>query len=243
MKKLFTYFILFLLWLLMVSAVLALPPIGSETTPVTTHVIPRYLTEGVEEAGAENIVTAVILNYRGYDTMGEVTVIFCALIAVLAVIGREDVKLHTSKVDLVGIKESVIVRSVVRFLAPFIMLFAVYIMLHGKESPGGGFQAGAILGASIIIYTMTFSYDLTLKKFFVKARTFMESAGPIAFFACGVIALFYGQNFLTYMIPAFPFATQEAMRNLMIEVIEVGIGIGGGTVISSIFLAMEKVEK
>ncbi|MDI6799722.1 MAG: MnhB domain-containing protein [Actinomycetota bacterium] len=243
MKRILTFFILFLLWLLMVSAVLALPPIGSETTPVTTHVIPRYLEQGVEEAGAENIVTCVILNYRGYDTMGEVTVIFCALIAVLAVVGREDPKLHTSKVDLVGIKESVIVKSVVRFLAPFIMLFAVYIMLHGKESPGGGFQAGAILGASIIIYTMTFSYELALSKFFVKVRTLMEGAGPIAFFACGVVALFYNQNFLTYIIPGLDPVTQTAMRSLMIEIIEVGIGIGGGTVISSIFLAMEKVEK
>lgn len=243
MKRILTFFMLFLLWLLMVSAVLALPPMGSETTPVTTHVIPRYLEHGVEEAGAKNIVTAVILNYRGYDTMGEVAVIFCALISVLAVIGREDPKLHTSKVDLVGLRESVIIKSVVRFLAPFIMLFAIYIMLHGKKSPGGGFQAGAILGASLIVYTMTFGYDLILNKFSVKVRTLMEGIGPISFFACGVVALFYNQKFLTYIIPGLDPATQTAMRSLMIEIIEVGIGIGGGTVISSIFLAMEKVEK
>lgn len=227
----------------MLTAVLSLPAVGTQETNVTTYLIPRFLYQGPLEANAENIVTGIILNYRGYDTMGEVTVIFSALICVLAVIGREDPKLHTSKVDLVGIKESVIVRSVVRFLAPFIMLFAIYILLHGKESPGGGFQAGAILAASIIIYTMTFSYDLTLKKFNVKVRTLMESAGPLSFFVGGIIGLIYGHNFLTYIIPAFDPATQKLVSTLIYEIIEVGIGIGGGTVIASIFLTLEKVGR
>ena len=57
----------------------SMPRMGDPDTPTATNVVPRYLELGEEETGAENAVTSVIINYRGYDTMGEVTVIFCAL--------------------------------------------------------------------------------------------------------------------------------------------------------------------
>jgi len=242
-KKGVIIFALFLLWVLLVAAVIALPPMGSSETPAYTHVVPRYLEKEVEEGGANNIVTGIILNYRGYDTMGEVTVIFTALICVLAVLGRENIKRHTSKVELSSVEKSVIVKSVVRLLAPFIILFALYIILHGAESPGGGFQGGAILGASVIVFTLTFGFTLGMKKFPLKYRTILESAGPLSFFISGVVALFCGLNFLTYMLPCINHAYQDLVRHLLLLIIEIGIGIGGGTVIGSIFFAMEKVEK
>ena len=56
-----------------------MPPMGDPDNPTMLNVVPHYLERGVEEAGAENIITGIILNYRGYDTMGEVTVIFSVL--------------------------------------------------------------------------------------------------------------------------------------------------------------------
>ena len=63
------------------------PPFGAPDAPANLHVAPRYLEQGPVEAGVPNVVTAVLASYRGYDTLGEVTVIFTAGIGVLALLG------------------------------------------------------------------------------------------------------------------------------------------------------------
>lgn len=62
---------------------LDVPPFGDPANPVHHHVVPRYLEEQEAEIGIPNVVTAVLTSYRGYDTLGEVTVIFTAGIGVL----------------------------------------------------------------------------------------------------------------------------------------------------------------
>lgn len=64
-----------------------LPPFGAADTVVHQHVAPIYLAESVEKTTVPNVVTAVLASYRGYDTLGEVTVIFTAGIAVLMLLG------------------------------------------------------------------------------------------------------------------------------------------------------------
>lgn len=65
----------------------ALPPLGDPTAPAATHVSPRYIEQGPAETGATNLVTGVLADYRGYDTLGETTVIFTAGLACLLVVG------------------------------------------------------------------------------------------------------------------------------------------------------------
>lgn len=60
-----------------------LPPFGTADTPIHTHVAPRYLTRSIAETGVPNVVTSVLSDYRGYDTLGETTVIFTAGIGVM----------------------------------------------------------------------------------------------------------------------------------------------------------------
>jgi len=64
-----------------------LPRLGDAEAPVHTHVAPRYLEQSEEEIGIPNVVTSVLASYRGYDTLGETTVIFTAGVAVLALLG------------------------------------------------------------------------------------------------------------------------------------------------------------
>ena len=61
----------------------ALPPFGAADTPIHTHVAPRYLAQTVQETNVPNAVTSVLADYRGYDTLGETTVIFTAGIGVM----------------------------------------------------------------------------------------------------------------------------------------------------------------
>jgi multicomponent Na+:H+ antiporter subunit B len=64
-----------------------LPPVGDPQAPASTHVSPRYIEHSHEETGAANFVTAVVVDYRGYDTLGETTVIFTAGLACLLILG------------------------------------------------------------------------------------------------------------------------------------------------------------
>jgi multicomponent Na+:H+ antiporter subunit B len=67
---------------------LVLPPFGTPDAPIHKHVVPRYLAETVKETNVPNAVTSVLADYRGFDTLGETTVIFTAGIGVLALLRR-----------------------------------------------------------------------------------------------------------------------------------------------------------
>ena len=64
-----------------------LPRLGDPEAPIHKHVAPRYIQESPKEIGIPNIVTSVLASYRGYDTLGETTVIFTAGVAVMALLG------------------------------------------------------------------------------------------------------------------------------------------------------------
>lgn len=72
---------------LLCYAVAELPAVGDPQSPANTHVAPRYIEQSPHEVGIPNMVTSVLASYRGYDTLGEVAVIFTAGIGVLSLIG------------------------------------------------------------------------------------------------------------------------------------------------------------
>jgi multicomponent Na+:H+ antiporter subunit B len=72
----------------LINATLDMPRYGDPEAPIHQHVAPRYIEESGDEIGVPNIVTSVLASYRGYDTLGEVTVIFTAACGVLVLLGR-----------------------------------------------------------------------------------------------------------------------------------------------------------
>jgi multicomponent Na+:H+ antiporter subunit B len=72
----------------LINATLDMPDYGDPDAPIHHHVAPRYIEESGREVGVPNIVTSVLASYRGYDTLGEVTVIFTAACGVLVLLGR-----------------------------------------------------------------------------------------------------------------------------------------------------------
>lgn len=75
--------------LALVYGTLDIPAFGDPEAPARLHVAPRYIEHGLVETGVPNLVTAVLASYRGFDTLGEVTVIFTAGIGVLLLLGRQ----------------------------------------------------------------------------------------------------------------------------------------------------------
>lgn len=88
MRKVGPLFVVLVVGLVMAYAVAGMPAFRSLTSPAATHVSPTYLTKAYRVAGVHNVVTAVLAYWRGYDTFGEITVIFTAGMAVLTILGR-----------------------------------------------------------------------------------------------------------------------------------------------------------
>ena len=230
----------------MLIAVAALPRHGALDTPVQTHLSAHYLKFGVEEAGAENIVTDVILNYRGFDTEIEVTVIFTALAAVLALMlgaGNGHKASETGAAHQAGAanqrsddsRVSVVVLFVVRLLAPFTAMFAIYVILNGHLTPGGGFQGGAILGALFITLTVVLGKSRVGGAFPEVSRRWLQVAAPLAFALAGVAGALLTGFYLGYPMEA----ALHWLRTFMLIAIEIGIGVGGAAIIATLFTVME----
>lgn len=243
MKKVLSLSFILALGVLLLVVVAHLPRMGDPQAPTRNNVILRYLENGEEETGAENVVTGVILNYRGYDTMGEVTVIFTGLAAVLGILGRERRGRNYAYPDRSPVRPSVIVRTAVTFLAPFIILYSFYTILHGDVSPGGGFQGGAIIGASVIVFTTIFGLWEATVRIPRKVRFPLEGAAIIAFFAIGTIGVVGGGEFLTYLIPDVGSGIQPDLRTWLTLLVETGIGAGGAIIFISILFALSREEE
>ncbi len=227
----------------LLTAVAEMPRFGEAKNPPHLHIKDRYIEKGEEESGAKNIVTNIILNYRGYDTFGEVTVIFTALCSVLAVLKRENIFTSFSHLDISPNQTSIVVKFIITFMFPLILLFGFYVILHGEDSPGGGFQGGTIVAASLILFAIVFGFRHTLQKIPPRLRVSFENAGPLAFFLIGIIGLFVGSNFLTFMLPIFSENYRLEMARFLLSLLEIGIGIGGGAIFTSIFFSMQREEK
>ena len=96
-----------------------------------------------------NMVTAVLADYRGFDTMFETVVVFIAGMAVLAILKGSGRRRSGKREHEVEAEPDLIVTNTVRLIVPVIQIFAFYVLAHGHVSPGGGFQGGVVMGASL----------------------------------------------------------------------------------------------
>ena len=229
------------------------PAWGDPASPASTHVSPHYLEKALEETSVPNIVTAVLADYRSYDTMFEATVIFAAgaacviLLRLFGIRPKEryyrhlltGVTLHVigdrkipedsgtfERIDNVWVPHDMIIRSVSRFLIPFIQLFALYVIAHGHHSPGGGFQGGVILGASMILMAITMNLRTSLERIREKTVALLAALGILVYSGTGALCLLLGGNYLDYSALAglLRVSPVEA-RSLGILVVEIGVGI------------------
>ncbi|KUG19001.1 MAG: hypothetical protein KO206_07015 [Methanomicrobiaceae archaeon] len=131
-------------------------------------------------------------------------------------------------------RENVVIRTVVRMAVPFIQLFALYVILHGGSSAGGGFQGGVIFASAFILLGIAFGIDEARQRIQEKAVVIASSLGVYIFAGIGLLCILFGGNFLGYAAIPLPFDPPE-VRGLMTEAVEVGIGITVMAVMTSIF--------
>ncbi len=222
---------------LLIYGTLEMPPFGSAEAPVHQHVAAHYIKESYSETGVANLVSSVLASYRGYDTLGELFVIFASGVGVLALLPIKSLfEKHIASAQGApeAMKSHHILRIVSKMLIPFILLFALYIQFHGDFGPGGGFQAGVIFASAFILYTMIFGMQATLKVSSIAWLQFFAAAGVLLYGSVGLISLFYGENFLNYSVLA---KEPLAAQHLGILVVELGVGITVAAVITLFFIS------
>lgn len=189
---------------LLLLTVSYLPQAGNAANPDNNEVSRRYIEKGLQETGAVNIVTGMILTYRAFDTFGETNVLFIATCCVMIMLMVEDeaLKKQERKNDRrYEPKNDAILQGVAFVLVPLVFLFGIYIILNGHLSPGGGFSGGATIGAGMILYVSAFGFK-KMQRFF--DEKVYKVAKITALCMYGLIGTYYyvtGANGLENYIP------------------------------------------
>lgn len=201
---------------------------SSELNPLARY----YAENGPTEVGAANLVTAVVVTYRGFDTLGEVTILFIAAAIVgffLKVLNSNSNRTSSLR------KPSEILETTSTLLVPTIFMLGTYIFINGHLTPGGGFQGGAVIatGAMMIILARPTS------EFNHKLLSILEAISGIGFVLMGVLGLILASGFLNNA-----FLPLGKLGNILsagaIPIIYVFIGIKVGSELTSILNSLKE---
>lgn len=184
-----------------------LPPIGSDHNPSSNEVAAKYIEDGLQDTGAVNIVTGMILDYRAFDTFGESNVLFIATCTVLILLrndkkkGKGSAEEEEKRDSIYEPKNDTILQGISYALVPIIIIFGIYVILNGHLSPGGGFSGGAIIGAGLILYLNAFGFEKT-ERFFTEKTYKWVSFSALTFYCLAKSYSFYtGAHHLESGIP------------------------------------------
>lgn len=186
-----------------------LPVFGNAGNPDNNEVSARYIEKGLQETGAVNMVTGMILDYRAFDTFGESCVLFISACCVMVLLkidkssrGNQQGRRQAEADDRVfEPKNDIILQKCACVLVPLILLFGIYIVLNGHLSPGGGFSGGAVLGSGLILYLNAFGYK-KMEKIFTEKIYRRVTLGALTFYCLAKSYSFYtGANHLESGIP------------------------------------------
>jgi len=249
------------------------PDFGDGTSPASTYLSPYFIEHTIEDANVPNIVTTVLADYRGYDTMYETTVVFTAGLACFFLLRRKESQnpparfyRHTPtgitlrieeggklpaegskvfmRIDSLWAPDSLIIKNTCRLVIAFIQLFALYVVAHGHHSPGGGFQGGVLLGSSIILFAISNDLRRSIKRFNEKTSAILGALGVLLYAGTGFLCLLLGAHFLNYKALAPIFRSTAAMaRSHGILCVEIGVAFAVMAVMIWIYYNLSSAGK
>lgn len=186
--------------------------------------------ENVEKVNSANLVTAVVVTYRGLDTMGEVTILFLTAAIIAFFLKKQS--------DVRSLRENTeIFTTAAKLLIPIIIMLGVYIFINGHLSPGGGFQGGAVIASAIILILLAFPNKPFNHKFF----GYMESVSGLVFVGLAALGALIGLGYLDNAI--LPLGTfGELMSAGAIPVIYSFVGLKVGAELSNILNGFQSVQ-
>jgi multisubunit Na+/H+ antiporter MnhB subunit len=203
--------------LALANAMLALPEFAVR--------LPGQVAANLDASGVEHPVTAVLLNFRGYDTLLEVAVLLLALLGVFAL------SRHASGHPHPAAPAHPVLQTLARLLAPLMVLVAGYLLWIGAYAPGGAFQAGAVLAAAGVLLRLA-----GLLPAWAQPGVLLRGAlalGLLVFLAVAALALIQG-SLLQY---------PPALAGGLILLIEAGLTLSIGLTLAGLYLSSAEWKK
>ena len=137
---------------------------------------------------------------------------------------------------MIGKSDDIIIKTIARIFVPFLQLYALYVIMHGHYSPGGGFQGGVILGASMALLLITHGYDELKRRLPEGVLILLGSLGVLIYAGIGLLCLILGGNYLDYSQLSVILGVDAAhARSLGILGVELGVGFTVMAIMYSIF--------
>ncbi|MDD3123729.1 MAG: Na(+)/H(+) antiporter subunit B [Candidatus Izemoplasmatales bacterium] len=176
------------------------------------------------ESGAANIVTSIVVDYRSFDTLGEVTVLFISALGVALLLGSAPKQKRLA----LDFKPNFMLRVGSRALFGIILMTGVYVTLHGHLTPGGGFPGGAMIASSILLLYL--ADDQFRAK--IKGIKTLESIAGSLYVILGLLGLVVGTYFLQNFLPNG--TVGDLLSSGIIPIVYILIGLKVGSEISGV---------
>lgn len=240
-----------------------LPVIGAHETPANIYLSNYYIENAMEHTHAANIVTAVLADYRGFDTLFETCVLFLSGVGTLMILfSKAKVKDKTLlkkqqeepaepgekilREETVGSYGGSILDAAFRIIMPIVMVYAIYVLFHGELSLGGGFQAGALLACAYLIDRIVPSFESRMGEIKEENMLIVAGIGTFLYAFTGILPMFFGGNFLEYGKLPFGRLLQGGAAGLHaagILMIEIGVTVCVMAVIMTILeVVLERTD-
>ncbi len=202
-------------------------------TRETLTIADYFLRESLPGGGGTNVVNVILVDFRGFDTLGEITVLTLAGLATFKLLNR--MRLFMPSGNLEGIRWSrhrhpMILAVVAQILLPLALLVSVYIFLRGHNQPGGGFIAGLITSVALILQYMARGHDWTRQRLPVSYPVVAVCGLAIAV-ATGLGSWLFGYPFLTSAFGHFhiPLIGEIELASAMLFDLGVYLAVVGAT--------------
>src|SRR5690606_22448665 len=158
-----------------------------------------FMENAKSGGGGTNVVNVILVDFRGFDTLGEITVLAIAAAGIHKLLNNLRPFMPSSDVDgraWHSIKHPMMLATVSHMILPLALMVSAYIFLRGHNLPGGGFIAGLITAAAMILQYMASGVDW-VKRYFDLNYQSVAAVGVMIAALTGVGSWFFGHNFLT----------------------------------------------
>ncbi len=186
--------------------------------PMPEESLPERVAAAMPESGVDHPVTAVLLNFRSYDTLLEIAVLLLAVVVALAL--REA---QPDRPEQMGL-ENPLLRAVMAWLLPLILIVAGFLLWAGSYQPGGAFQAGSVLAAAGVLLRLAGVGSAWLENAILMRAGL--ALGLLTFLGIGLLVMIPGTPFLTYPLE---------YAGTLILVIELTLTLSIGLTLISLF--------